>query len=361
MRRRIIRAAIVAALGLAAVAYGALEKRVTVRVDGRPVAVVRTFAGTVGEALDRSDIRVGERDRVEPSREESLEDGAVVQVFRAKPITLLLDGKRRTVWVTGLTIADVLEEVELRATLADLVHPSRASRVEPGMTIRVRRAVALSVRHDGKTERVVTNARRIGTVVRELGIDLGRRDLIRPKAARRPSTGMRIRVLRVGLRRSAHVETVPYPTYLRRTTGMEYGTRTVVQSGRPGLRRVRVMTRFVDGDPVSRRVIGVTTLRSPQARIIAIGAGYPGCPCKDGEQVGGASWYGQADGLTAAHRWLPFGTVVRVENLANGRTINVVIRDRGPYIDGRIIDLSDEAFARLAPLSTGVIRVRIRW
>jgi rare lipoprotein A len=102
-------------------------------------------------------------------------------------------------------------------------------------------------------------------------------------------------------------------------------------------------------------------LRGVQARIIAIGAGFPGCVCNRGTATGGATWYSQASGLSAAHPWLPFGTVVRVENLANGKWVNVVIRDRGPFGSGRIIDLSDEAFRRIASLSTGVIRVRIRW
>jgi rare lipoprotein A len=63
----------------------------------------------------------------------------------------------------------------------------------------------------------------------------------------------------------------------------------------------------------------------------------------------------------AAHQTLPFGTRVNVVNLANGNRVTVVINDRGPYIDGRIIDLSDDAFAQLAPLGAGTISVRISW
>jgi rare lipoprotein A len=57
---------------------------------------------------------------------------------------------------------------------------------------------------------------------------------------------------------------------------------------------------------------------------------------------------------------LPFGTVVTVTNLANGNRVQVVINDRGPF-GGRIIDLSDQAFARIAPLSQGVCQVRLTW
>jgi rare lipoprotein A len=90
-------------------------------------------------------------------------------------------------------------------------------------------------------------------------------------------------------------------------------------------------------------------------------------------QVGTASWYGEAfDGkptasgerynmyqLTAAHLSLPLGTRVRVTNLKNGRNVVVRINDRGPYIPGRMIDLSYRAARVLEFKSQGITRVRM--
>lgn len=78
------------------------------------------------------------------------------------------------------------------------------------------------------------------------------------------------------------------------------------------------------------------------------------------QQTGKASWY-QAPAGTCAHRSLPMGTILRVTNLANGATVSCRVADRGPYIDGRIIDLDREDFDRIASTSTGVIDVRIEW
>jgi rare lipoprotein A (peptidoglycan hydrolase) len=64
--------------------------------------------------------------------------------------------------------------------------------------------------------------------------------------------------------------------------------------------------------------------------------------------------------MTAAHKTLPFGTIVRVTNLANGEYIDVEINDRGPYGPGRVIDLSSSAFEEIAALSTGVINVQYK-
>jgi rare lipoprotein A len=89
------------------------------------------------------------------------------------------------------------------------------------------------------------------------------------------------------------------------------------------------------------------------------------------DQLGHASWYSlpankTANGermnpneLTAAHRSLPFGTRVLVENLANGRSVVVRINDRGPFIGGRIIDLSKAAAASIGMIDAGTAKVRV--
>jgi rare lipoprotein A len=91
-------------------------------------------------------------------------------------------------------------------------------------------------------------------------------------------------------------------------------------------------------------------------------------------EQGEASWYGPGfhgnrtasgevydmEAMTAAHRQLPFGTRVQVENLDNGRRTVVRINDRGPFAHGRIIDLSRAAAREVGMLGTGVAEVRLR-
>jgi rare lipoprotein A len=91
------------------------------------------------------------------------------------------------------------------------------------------------------------------------------------------------------------------------------------------------------------------------------------------KQVGIASWYGPGfhgketakgeifnqDKLTAAHRTLPLETKVDVTNVTNGRSVEVQINDRGPYVKGRVIDLSRAAAIRLGMKDAGLARVQI--
>lgn len=92
------------------------------------------------------------------------------------------------------------------------------------------------------------------------------------------------------------------------------------------------------------------------------------------DQLGVASWYGPGfhgqrtssgevydmHEMTAAHKSLPFGTVVKVVDLESGNSVVVRITDRGPFIPGRIIDLSKRAAQELEIIDTGTARVGLK-
>ncbi len=74
-----------------------------------------------------------------------------------------------------------------------------------------------------------------------------------------------------------------------------------------------------------------------------------------------ASWFGAPDG-TCAHRTLPMGTIVKVTRIHNGAVATCKVDDRGPTLEtGRLIDLSDDTFEKLAAKEAGLIDVRIEW
>ncbi len=64
--------------------------------------------------------------------------------------------------------------------------------------------------------------------------------------------------------------------------------------------------------------------------------------------------------MTAAHKSLPFGTKVIVTNIDNGKTVVVTINDRGPYVKGRIIDLTQAAFSKIENIDKGLAEVEIK-
>jgi rare lipoprotein A len=116
--------------------------------------------------------------------------------------------------------------------------------------------------------------------------------------------------------------------------------------------------------------LGVTACAGTGAHATAAGgAGTGGALAGQVYQVGKASWYGarfngrptasgepfDEDELTAAHRTLRFGTLVRVTNRVNGRSVVVRINDRGPHRRGLVIDVSEAAAKRLDMIEAGVV------
>ncbi len=120
-------------------------------------------------------------------------------------------------------------------------------------------------------------------------------------------------------------------------------------------------------------VLGPLTACASRAPSRPISPGQP--PAPGWTEEGVASWYGGRDGfegkptasgeiydsslLTAAHRELPLGTVVDVTNLGNGKNVRVRINDRGPFVYGRVIDLSRAAASEIGLLGPGTGPVRL--
>jgi rare lipoprotein A len=133
---------------------------------------------------------------------------------------------------------------------------------------------------------------------------------------------------------------------------------------------------------VFRRPIHAGFVRVAFAATFIAGCGHhaarvnaPLAPARIGStETGVASWYGfpyygrrAASGeiydmrkLTAAHRRLPFQTWVEVTNLSNGKQVDVRINDRGPFVKGRILDLSQAAARDIDMLRAGTARVRLK-
>ena len=120
---------------------------------------------------------------------------------------------------------------------------------------------------------------------------------------------------------------------------------------------------------------GCGTLQSPPPESVPVEPATKVPPASAAlPQTGAASWYGGAQhqgkqtasgtsfdqaALTAAHRTLPLGTKVKVINLANGKSVEVEITDRGPYAENRIIDLSQAAAKALDMIDSGTATVRL--
>lgn len=334
----------------AAMTYVAVQKTVTLVVDQERPEAVRTMSASVGELLDAEGILLGAEDLVVPPATASIADGMTVVVERG--------------WFGGTMGSDprgvggvwVMEG-------ATAPHRMLASRdaenwFSAGDAAGWSQVVSASVVVKGKDHDVLTNADTVRELLSAMGIEPDGDDRVLPSPRTSLVDDVSVRFDEISFRTRDVRVPIPYTTFTKYSDALDPGDVYVTRQGVDGVMVERTRVRLVNGEPVATAVLSRTVIQEAVAERRVVGRAQPA----QGSQVGEASWYSFApgDGLTAAHPWLPFGTVVTVTNLANGGTVQVVINDRGPF-GGRIIDLSDEAFARIAPLSQGVCQVRLQW
>ena len=212
---------------------------------------------------------------------------------------------------------------------------------------------------DDRPRPALTNAVTSDQLVAALGVELGKDDLVRPAGTL--WNGMRFQVVRIEYAVETTPVTVPFETLIQYSKAMDPSETKISNTGQMGTAVWTWRVTYRNGREVGRVLLSEKVLTPPVDEVLLKGKPASGA---HGSQIGQASWYDfcRINANYAANLSLPFGTVVTVTNLDNGKTVTVVINDRGPYgVPGRIIDLCDAAFSQIAPLSQGVANVQIAW
>ena len=322
----------------------------TVVVDGKEIAV-RTHAESVGAVLRDRGIALEAHDRVFPPLEAGLEEGLQVRIVRARPVAVELNGVVRRVWTTGRTVDDLIGEMGLDA---EVVSPGPSALLADAETVALREGKEIGVLVDGAERRFITQATTVGALLEDAGVALDSDDEVTPALDAPLDGAAAIEVTRVQTDVSVDERSLPFTTVRRDDPSLLRGRVQTVQEGRPGLERIEYRVTMKNGEVVDREVVSRTVVRRPLNRILAVGTKVTAT------SSGVASWFSAAPG-TCAHRSLPMGTQVSVTNTANGRSVICRVADRGPFVDGRVIDLSYDAFSQIANPGAGVIGVRLSW
>jgi hypothetical protein len=254
----------------------------------------------------------------------------------------------------------------------------------PPSWLALHRPVAVSVEVLGKDLDGLTNAATVGQLLSAMGIEPDGDDRVAPPLQTPLHPLEVVRFDRVDLRTVTVISNTDFAVHTTTTAALPAGQVRVMTPGVEGSVERFYRVRYVDGREASRTLLTQTVVRPAVDEVRQVGAAIPApttpapvpttpapapstpAPGPTGTshtETGQATWYGTGTpGMYAAHPWLPFGTHVTVTDLSNGRTVTVVINDRGPFgASGRIIDLSAQAFALLAPLPQGVCEVRLTW
>jgi len=241
-----------------------------------------------------------------------------------------------------------------------------------GSKIIIKRANTLVISDAGAEKTYRTWKSKVSDVLDENKIEIGQKDVVdiakdatltdlaigknrgvvaREGRGNTPIIG-KITITRVAETEITQKEEIDFKTITKKDPELEKGKTRAENSGKKGVRELVYNVRRENGVEISRTLARTNLISEPSNRIIY-----------EGTKVivlgtGLATWYDLVDGLTAASNTLPYGTMVHVVNVENGRSVDVKIVDHG-IKGGAIIDLSKEAFEKLSALGKGVISVRL--
>ncbi len=332
------------------------QRDVTISLDGRTFP--RTVrAADVGEVLRTEGIKLEPGDQVRPGVDTQLRSGMPIQVLRAFPVDVDVDGSVTTVRTTLRSPTWLRRDLHIGAGLIIGAAPRVLS---AGTRVAFRTPHDLILQVDGRTIPVLGSAALdVGALLAANHIVLGPRDEVTPGPTTRLENGMDVRVFRLAEGEIAEQVTVPFTTEVRDDPNLQVGQTRVIQTGAPGVQRAlfRLVKRD-DGTVLGKLPTGSELLVPPVAQVIVRGT-QPIPP----RASGSATHYETGPGPgTCAHLTLKFGTIVTLTNPATGAVARCRVEDRGPEAwTGHIIDLAPDVFRRLAPLSQGVVSIDLSY
>jgi uncharacterized protein YabE (DUF348 family) len=265
-----LQSAVLTALLGGTAAYALTEKTVTVSVDGQP-RIVTTHGGTVRDVLTAAGVTAGPHDLLAPAADTAIDDGDHVALRRGRLLALVVDGHRRDVWVTAVSVDEALEQIGLRADGVRL-SASRSRRIPlSGLSFAVLTQKDIAILADGHVTTLTTTGPTVRDALMQAGITLGRTDRLSAPRGTLLTDHMIIRVTRIVGRRVVESYPIPFKTERRLDASMYKGDRKVLVAGRPGVLLRTYTLSFVNGKLSAKHLGSEVQTAAPVTQVLAVG------------------------------------------------------------------------------------------
>ena len=246
------------------------DKAVEVSVDGKPTSV-HVMGSTVADVLDKQDIAVGPHDVVVPTLGAAVSDGDHISVRYGRKLTVTVDGQTKEYWTTATNVDSALKDLGIRADGAVL----SASRSQPlgrgGLTLAVTTPKKVTVVADGKTRTVTSTSSTVFGLLAELGVTKKVDDVVTPAMPTALDNGMKVTLKRVVIKDVRVWQKVGYTTTKQKDASLYKGQTKVVKAGKKGTRLVVERKTWVDGKLTTTKVMSNKVSTKPVAAVVKVG------------------------------------------------------------------------------------------
>ncbi|MQA96335.1 MAG: DUF348 domain-containing protein [Streptosporangiales bacterium] len=266
-------AALVTLLVGATTAFVFLDKNVRLTVDGQ-TRTVHSFASDVRSMLEGEGVKLGPKDIVAPSPDTRLERGDTVVVRHARQLSLTVDGKKKDLWVTALTVGEALDQLRLDGEGAMLSASRDRALPREGFALNMRSPKKVSILIDRVRLQAETPAPTVRELLAETGIRLGKHDRVSPGMDRVPYDGMVIKVFKLLSKPKVKYSKIAPRVIKKENPKMTIGETKVLRKGRYGIKQT-VYAYMARGGRKVLAVIASTVKRRPVSRVVEVGTKQP--------------------------------------------------------------------------------------
>lgn len=188
-----------------------------------------------------------------------------------KKVTVLYDGKVKTVTSNAKTVGALLKETGIYIGEKDKIYPDIDSKVKDGLAISIKRAVPVTIKVDGKELKVKSAEETVERLLQSEGIILNEKDKVLPTLNSMVKPNMEVKITRVEEKTIISSKIIPYKVVKKPNHDMLKGTSKIIQNGMDGILEITTKVVMEDGKIVSTKKVGEAIKRRPIDKIIQVG------------------------------------------------------------------------------------------
>ncbi|KQY56763.1 resuscitation-promoting factor [Nocardioides sp. Root140] len=269
-------AVLVAAVALALIGtsygYAKMNKEVTLSLDGE-TKTVHSTGDTVADVLEDEDIKIGEHDIVLPGPDEKVNEGTRISVRFGRQLELTVDGKPATYWVNSDSVDEALDELGMRFGGADLSASRNADISRGGLRLEIVTPKKLTIKV-GNGKRLTKNIAgfTVADVLKELDVKVDKDDIVKPARKSEVKEGTKITVTKVRVvRKAVGGEAIDFDTIEKSDDSMYDDESETVREGSAGARNVTYRLEYHNGKLFATKVITADVTKQPVDEIVKVG------------------------------------------------------------------------------------------
>lgn len=365
-------------------------------IQGTDEITVTTTETEPIEILTTAGITLEDTDRLDLSGFDSEKGGKII-IQKQKTVNVEHNSVIKTYNVYGATVGEALNEAKIAVASGEMVNYPLTNPVVDGMVIKVLPAFTVTLRADGKKQKIKVIEGTVSDLLKASGISLDSDDFTKPSLDTKLTAGMTVKVYRVSFVNKTVSKKIKYSTKKIEDEDLEAGKTKVITKGKKGKKKVTYKVKYVNGKKITKTVINQVVTKKATQKVVKVGTkvteGYQditpnGVKSKGGFKVGQkisgkfthycacATCNGSNSGTTSsgykihngmanpyyiACNWLPLGTIINVDG------VNYCVVDRGGSglsRVGRIDIFTPEGHAACYRYGTGpcsITIVRLGW